>query len=212
MRRSRLMLHVLAAIAASGCVTAQAQSLSLDGVAVSGQHELLGRPLVGVGMTVRLRPDRWLSFRLRAELTWSVANRTGYPCTVSIVEPPACALQPLQDHGKLLIASVGVAGRVVGNQRWSMALTGDFSAGRVSVDSRGSSSGSEVNASGSLIGVSVGALGIWRIPRTRLALQVAGEVGVLGQPPGGDDYVDRGPPFSGDFDVRRLVVGLSISR
>jgi hypothetical protein len=191
-----------------GPMDASAQRVAVNMIVVDAQHDLLGDPLAGLGITARFRPDRRFSIHLRAEHARGAAERTGRPCT-AFGDPAPCPPEPMEDKSWLSIATAGFAGRLLGNRERSVAVTADVSLGRVHVDSRGMSSGRILTNSRSLLGASIGIVGTWRIPTTPLSLQLSGDVGALGGIPNGLSYIGVSPPFEGDFGVRRSMISVN---
>lgn len=201
-------IAVLVGWAIFGPMDATAQGVAVNMIVIDAQHDLLGDPLAGLGITARFRQDRRLSIHLRAEHARGAAERTGSPCT-GLIDPAPCPPEPMEDKSWLSIATVGFAGRLLGNRERSVAVTADVSLGRVHVDSRGRSSGRTLANSRSLLGASIGVVGTWRIPAMPLSLQLSGDVGALGGIPNDRSYFDVMPPFEGDFGVRRSMISVN---
>jgi hypothetical protein len=139
-------------------------------------HPLLATRLSGLGLMIRLpTQDGRYAVRLGAARLSSSAERIGIPCA-GLIQPGTCAPERMRDDAELSEASLGAWVRLVGLSRVTLALTGDLSADRIHVDSRGLVSGGELAASKTLWGAGVGVEVAW-IPLQRLPLALEAEAG-----------------------------------
>jgi hypothetical protein len=184
------------------------QGGGVNGVVLSAEHELLGKPLAGGGVELRIPGgDGPFTLRLGGEWLHGQADRIGVPCA-GLVRPGTCAPEPVHDRSQLTTIRGGATLRVYGGQRSAVNVAADWMMTRVSVDTHGFTSGYDLSAAKILWGPWIGVSADWvPVPRVPIGLELEGGIGEL-IPVMHDEVLDGYTPFEGGFAVHNVRLGL----
>jgi len=185
-----------------------AQAISVNAVAISANHSLLGDPLVGAGISLRTAgPGSSRRFHLDIERVEGQAERFAVPCA-GLIEPGTCAAENVRDDARLTSANAGVAVRLFGGRRVGLAFTTDLTLASVRVDTRAVASGQRLRATKGMWGGSFGAaMTATPVARMPLALELAAGIGGL-LPINHVAVADGYTPFEESFGFTRARLGL----
>jgi len=205
---SAILLAICLVFAAGPRATAQVQGGGATAVALSAKHELLGNPLVGGGVELWIPAgDGRFAFRFGGEWLHGQADRIGIPCA-GLVEPGTCAPEPVHDRSRMTTARGGGMLRLAGGHNATLKLTADWMVTRVSVDTHGNASGSELTAAKMLWGAWLGVSADW-IPWSHVPIGLEMEAGLGDLIPILNEHIlDGYAPFDGGMSVRHLRLGL----
>ena len=187
---------------------AQSIAFGVNGAAVDAHHSLMGNALTGVGAHIEWHPLAPLSWRLRFQAASGESERFGIPCGGFIL-PEECPVEPIRDDSRMAMTTFGIARRIGRPAALYAAVTADAGLAYVRANSRGQSSGRELNASKVMLNGWIGLQGSWLVPRTPVALRVSADVGRVTANQM-TKVVDGYEPFDDGFGVRRLSIGFLV--
>ena len=205
-RRRLIVTAVLAAMPGVGA----AQRIEGSMVSIAADHELLGDNLAGVGARVRLpwtadRSALYLGF----ERVTGTSRRVGATCA-GFVPPndPCLQPEPLLDDARLWTASAALSLRALTRSRVVVDVAPALRLGHVRANTRGETSGGDLSASQTLIGVDIGVDATWA-PFQRIPVAVSAGVGVGAMVKALPVSVEDGYDPFGGFRLARFRVGAS---
>ena len=211
MRLASTILIAASLVFAIGVPTvAQIQGGSVNGVVLSANHELLGKPLVGAGVEFWIPIEQGpFTFRFGGEMVHGLANRIGVPCA-GLIQPGTCAPEPVRDRSQMTTVRGGFTLRLVDGRKSTVRLATDWMVTRVSVDTHGLASGRDLTAASMLWGPRLGLTADWKpISRAPVGLELEAGIGGLAAVPPQTRIEDGYTPFDGTVSVRYGRLGLA---
>ena len=118
----------------AAAVPAMGQGVQIDVISTATTHDRIGNALVGIGLVSRPIQRGPMVFRLGAEYSGSTSTNFRSTC-YGLIDPSIprdCDPKPMQDRGRLFLATGGVELRALTVGPFSIGVFGDVGVGRMS--------------------------------------------------------------------------------